>query len=147
MDEILKEKIGRREKVNLVVGIGKGTIRSLIEEIAEMSDEIFVVRNEDVFDKVFENIAEHCYTRVFLEDELILCPIDNEMVPKHEIASLDEVKELLALCGKKKLPRILFKDPIVRWNGWKCNSIIKITRKNGEIYYRHLYCSDIDCSF
>lgn len=64
------------------------------------------------------------------------------LVPKHEVLSDKEKKDLLKLFGAntKQLPKILKEDPAVLALGAKTEDVIKITRPSenaGEaIYYR-----------
>lgn len=78
------------------------------------------------------------YSKVFFVDELIADPIGNRMVPKHELCSEDTVAELLHKHSITidTLPKILVRDPIVRWYGWEVGDVIKVIRPNGELYYR-----------
>ncbi len=67
---------------------------------------------------------------------------DHELVPKHEILSEEEVKDLLSKYNvtKNQLPKILDTDPAVKELNAKIGDVIKITRKSftaGEsVYYR-----------
>ena len=67
---------------------------------------------------------------------------DHMLVPKHEVLSEREVKELLETLGinKEKLPKMKASDPIAREIGAKPGDIVKITRKSltaGEsVFYR-----------
>jgi len=67
---------------------------------------------------------------------------DHVLVPKHEILSEKEEKELLEKLGvtKEQLPKIKKDDPAVKALGAKPGQIIKITRKSHtagvSIYYR-----------
>jgi DNA-directed RNA polymerase subunit H (RpoH/RPB5) len=78
------------------------------------------------------------YSKVFFIDELIADPIGNRMVPTHELCTKKMVDELLQRYHivSQSLPKILLRDPIVRWYGWKVGDVVKITRPNGELYYR-----------
>lgn len=65
----------------------------------------------------------------------------HELVPKHEIVTEEEKKEIVEKYGSlKNLPRIYSTDPQVRILNAKPGDVIKITRKSetaGEaIYYR-----------
>ncbi len=68
--------------------------------------------------------------------------LNHELVPKHEVLSEDEVKELLKSLKitKEQLPKILSKDPVIKILGAKPGDVVKITRKSptaGEsVYYR-----------
>lgn len=66
----------------------------------------------------------------------------HELVPKHELLSEEEKKELLKRLGVKlsDLPKIRISDPAIKNLGAKPGDIVKIYRKSptaGEsIYYR-----------
>ncbi|MEM7816103.1 MAG: DNA-directed RNA polymerase subunit H [Candidatus Aenigmatarchaeota archaeon] len=68
--------------------------------------------------------------------------LKHRLVPKHEILSQKEKKELLEKMkvSEKQLPKILDSDPVVKKIGAKPGDLIKITRKSqtaGEsVYYR-----------
>jgi len=68
---------------------------------------------------------------------------DHELVPRHEILSRDEVRELLdslEIPSTIKLPRIKLSDPVCMELKAKLGDVIKITRRSptaGEsVYYR-----------
>ncbi len=74
-------------------------------------------------------------------------PIDifaHELVPKHEILSEEEAKEVLKRFRVKpyQLPHIKASDPAVKALGGKPGDIIKITRKSPTagyaLYYRYV---------
>ena len=66
----------------------------------------------------------------------------HELVPRHDILSAKERKEVLEKFGvaKEQLPKILATDPVIEEIQAKPGDIIKITRKSptaGEaVYYR-----------
>lgn len=68
--------------------------------------------------------------------------IKHELVPKHEILSKKEKEEVLELyqTKEKRLPKILFTDPVIEMIGAKPGDVLKILRKShtsGEsVYYR-----------
>lgn len=70
--------------------------------------------------------------------------LEHELVPKHEIASPEEVAEVLRRYGIKpeELPWIRSSDPVVRAIGARPGDVIKIVRKSptaGEIIvYRYV---------
>ncbi|KAK5808351.1 hypothetical protein F5H01DRAFT_351917 [Linnemannia elongata] len=81
------------------------------------------------------------HNRVFFHEELLVCPLDNVMVPPHELCTLEEVGEILKRYSilKEQLPGIPPWDPIVRWKGWTKGDVIRITRLSGEMYYRLVF--------
>ncbi len=68
--------------------------------------------------------------------------LEHEMVPKHEVLSPQEQKDVLSnfQTTKDKLPKIFSSDPIAKAIKAKSGDIIKITRKSltaGEtVYFR-----------
>ena len=66
----------------------------------------------------------------------------HELVPKHEILTKLEKKELLERLGvtEKELPKILIMDPAIRAMEAKKGDVVKITRKSQtagfSTYYR-----------
>jgi DNA-directed RNA polymerase subunit H len=68
--------------------------------------------------------------------------LKHELVPRHEILSAAEKKELLEKMSisERQLPKILDSDPVVKKIEAKPGDVIKITRKSqtsGEtVYYR-----------
>jgi DNA-directed RNA polymerase subunit H (RpoH/RPB5) len=88
--------------------------------------------------ELLDALTSRDYCKVFFVDELIVNPIGNKMVPKHKLCTRIMVEKLL--CKRSitidALPKIFLRDPIVRWYGWKIGDVIKITRPNGELYYR-----------
>ncbi len=57
---------------------------------------------------------------------------DHELVPKHEILSSKDIKELLEKYHIRpyQIPYIRVSDPAVKWIGAKPGDILKITRKS-----------------
>lgn len=88
--------------------------------------------------ELLDELALRDYSKVFFIDELIANPIGNKMVPKHELCTHKMVERLLQKYSITidSLPKILLRDPIVRWYGWEVGDVIKIVRPNGELYYR-----------
>lgn len=78
----------------------------------------------------------------FKKNELLVNKLKHTLVPKHEIISEEEKKELLKIYKIKDahLPKIYSTDQIVRYFGAKRGQVFKITRNtetSGEtIYYR-----------
>ena len=68
--------------------------------------------------------------------------LEHELVPKHEILSEEEKKELLKKYNitEKQLPKILASDPVVKAIGAKPGDVIRIIRNSHvagrSVYYR-----------
>jgi DNA-directed RNA polymerase subunit H (RpoH/RPB5) len=88
--------------------------------------------------ELLDELALRDYSKVFFIDELIANPISSRMVPNHELCTHKMVKKLLQKYSITidSLPKMLLRDPIVRWYGWQVGDVVKITRPNGELYYR-----------
>ncbi len=74
------------------------------------------------------------------KDEKMIDVFSNYLVPKHEVITEKEKRELLKKynVSSKQLPKILKSDPAVKVLGAKPGDIIRITRKNsimGDIFY------------
>jgi DNA-directed RNA polymerase I, II, and III subunit RPABC1 len=88
-------------------------------------------------DTVFPVVIE-----CFKENELLIDKLNHVLVPRHELISDEEKKEILKIYRAKEtqLPKILSSDPIVRYFGASKGQVFKITRfseSSGEyIYYR-----------
>lgn len=93
---------------------------------------------DGLLQELLDALLPRDYSKIFFVDELIVNPIDNKMVPKHELCSNKAVTKLLHKYSITidALPKILLRDPIVRWYGWEVGDIIKVTRPKGELYYR-----------
>lgn len=125
--------------------VGVITIRKYITEMQEnkINHAIIVVKDsithfaKQVFSEAKSLTIEH-----FRENELYIDKLSHVLVPKHELLSEEEEKELFKTYKIKgiHLPKILSSDPISRYFGAKKGNIFKITRPSetsGEyIYYR-----------
>ncbi len=66
----------------------------------------------------------------------------HQLVPKHEVLTKEETKEVLETFGasKEQLPKILDSDPVCKEIGAKKGDVLRILRKSetgGEsVYYR-----------
>lgn len=83
--------------------------------------------------KIIDN-SYNIRIEVFSEDELGYNVTKHCLVPKHELATSEELAEL-----KKHLPNlpiILHKDPVIRFLGYEKKQVVKITRKSGAIVFR-----------
>lgn len=58
------------------------------------------------------------------------------LVPKHEKATKEEIKEIKEKLSLKNLPKISKSDAIARFYNYRKGDIIRVTRRNGEICYR-----------
>jgi DNA-directed RNA polymerase subunit H (RpoH/RPB5) len=124
---------------NIVIKVSN----TILNESAKNSNFIVVVHvnqynRNNLLHELLDVIQPQNYCKVFFVDELIANPIGNKMVPKHELCTRKMVESLLQKHSivVDALPNISLRDPIVRWYGWQVGDIIKITRPNGELYYR-----------
>jgi DNA-directed RNA polymerases I, II, and III subunit RPABC1 len=74
----------------------------------------------------------------FQEAELQVNITRHVLIPKHEILSDDEKREVMNKCGLQlnQFPRILKDDPVARYYGMSVGQIVKITRAGDYVTYR-----------
>jgi DNA-directed RNA polymerase subunit H len=114
------------------------------------NDELMFMMQESVNDKVHSLVASHNWfskkmrVSFFCIYEIVVNPLEHELVPRHEIVPSDNIPQLmkqLHINEKTQLPLIRYHtDPICRLIGSVPGDIIKITRpspSSGEyIVYR-----------
>jgi DNA-directed RNA polymerase subunit H (RpoH/RPB5) len=70
--------------------------------------------------------------------------LKHHLVPKHEVLTPAEKKELLATleCKASALPKVRSSDPVIKYMGYPVGCIVRIHRSIGtmekEIYYRYV---------
>lgn len=69
-------------------------------------------------------------TEIFLEEELMINIIDNDIIPIHELLTEEEQQTFLVdyNCKKKNMPKILNTDPVARYYNMKPGNICRILR-------------------
>jgi DNA-directed RNA polymerase subunit H (RpoH/RPB5) len=147
---ILGQRVKQTEVIELRIGddtSNKSVVikvsNAIFNESARNSDFVVVLyinqyNRSGLLHELLNALTSRDYSKIFFVDELIANPIGNRMVPKHELCTKRMVDELLRKYSITidALPKILLRDPIVRWYGWEIGDVIKITRPNGELYYR-----------
>jgi DNA-directed RNA polymerase I, II, and III subunit RPABC1 len=125
--------------------VGVFTIRQYIKEMQDNEVEQSIVVVKDAITAFAKQVfieAKPLIIECFKENELLIDKLNHVLVPKHEILSEEEKKELLKIYKGREshLPKILSSDPIARYFGAKKGQIFKITRgseTSGDyIYYR-----------
>lgn len=125
--------------------VGVLTIRQYIKEMQdnEVDQAIIVVKDAiTAFAKQEFIEAKPLVIECFKENELLVDKLSHVLVPKHELITEDEKKELLKIYKLKDihLPKILSSDPIAKYFGARKGQIFKITRPSessgGYITYR-----------
>lgn len=125
--------------------VGVFTIRQYIKEMQdnEVNQAIVIVKDAiTAFAKQVFIEAKPLIIECFKENELLVDKLDHVLVPKHELITEDEKKELLKIYKAKEgqLPKMLSSDPIARYFGARKGQVFKITRpseSSGDyIYYR-----------
>ena len=99
---------------------------------------VFVNHSDEIVNIVFNEIDPMDSGYVFFASELQLDPINNCMVPKHRLATNDEIQDLVNRhIPLRKLPLIRMLDPIRRWHNFPLGSIVAIERPS-KIYFRRV---------
>ncbi|SGY62597.1 BQ5605_C007g04712 [Microbotryum silenes-dioicae] len=79
--------------------------------------------------KVISAMVSQFTIEAFQESELLVNITHHTLVPKHEVLSTEEKKELLLNRLKDtQLPRIQLSDPVSRYYGLRRGQVVKITR-------------------
>jgi DNA-directed RNA polymerase I, II, and III subunit RPABC1 len=125
--------------------VGVFTIRQYIKEMQdnEVNQAIVVVKDAiTAFAKQVFVEAKPLVIECFKENELLVDKPSHVLVPKHELITEEEKKELLKIYKAKdsQLPKMLSSDPVARYFGARKGQVFKITRvseSSGDyIYYR-----------
>lgn len=95
-------------------------------------------KRDNLLRELLDEIQPQNYSKVFFVDELVANPVANVLVPKQKRCGEKVVEKLLREYSitVDALPRMLLRDPIARWYGWKVGDVIRVTRSNGEKYHR-----------
>ena len=98
---------------------------------------VFTRHTEDMMDIILSEIDPEKSGRVFFASELIIDPVNNKMVPKHRLATQEELDNLAKRkIPLSKLPILRMLDPIRRWYNFPKNSVVAIERAPDNIYFR-----------
>ena len=117
-------------------------ITYLTVELKERRGNILIVMNhsDEIVKTVLNEINPEDSGYIFFASELLLDPLNNCMVPKHRIATSEEIDRLLHnKIPLEKLPIIRMIDPIRRWHNFPRGSIVAIERTDRsrtDLYFR-----------
>lgn len=125
--------------------VGITTIRQYVKEMEDLKVQTSII----IVKESITAFAKQVFTEIkpliidyFTEDELKIDKTQHCLVPKHELLTEEQKKELLKMykCKESQLPKISSYDPISRYFGAKRGQVFKIIRiseTSGEyIYYR-----------
>jgi DNA-directed RNA polymerase I, II, and III subunit RPABC1 len=113
--------------------VGVFTIRQYIKEMQEneVNQAIVVVKDAiTAFAKQVFVEAKPLVVECFKKNELLIDKLSHVLVPKHELITEEEKKEVLKIYKAKdsQLPKILSSDPVARYFGGSKGQVFKITR-------------------
>lgn len=104
-------------------------VRSALTRYEQDCILVFTRHTEEMMDHILSEIDPEKSGRVFFASELIIDPINNKMVPKHRLATQEELDNLAKRkIPLSKLPILRMLDPIRRWYNFPKNSVVAIER-------------------
>lgn len=112
-----------------ITGVSKNSIIGDFLYNYKSNPKLIVVNS--ISNKAREQIVgEYLFSEIFLEKELLMDIVQHISVPKHELLSDTDAKNVLIeyKAKKKNIPKILITDPISRYYNAKNGQIFKITR-------------------
>ncbi|OZJ01347.1 hypothetical protein BZG36_05789, partial [Bifiguratus adelaidae] len=116
---------------------------SQVMAVAQTHSGIIIVDGDpDIFlDEMFKMFPEELYCKVFFKQERLYDPRENILVPKHRLATEEEIKALEERhIPVSSLPKLSRRDIIARWEGWKKDDIIAIEREGEDgLYFRIIF--------
>ncbi|KAI0711927.1 RPB5 subunit of DNA-directed RNA polymerase [Cerioporus squamosus] len=114
--------------------VGIKTMRKLVNILEEKNIQqgiiVFPGNMTPSARKVIVAMAAQFRLEEFSESDLLVNITHHTLVPKHEVLTNEQKKELLETYRLKEtqLPRIQLADPVARYYGLKRGSVVKITR-------------------
>jgi DNA-directed RNA polymerases I, II, and III subunit RPABC1 len=133
---IVKYNFSPRIRVSNIIN---ATETLLDDHLNEGDTLIIIIRDNLTSDEALEEyfkqiyIERNIFCQYFWINALTFNLTQHEMVPKHDIISEDEKRELiknLQITNVDKLPTIKKNDPVAKYYGMKEGDICKITRKS-----------------
>ncbi|GAA5885620.1 hypothetical protein JCM16303_001486 [Sporobolomyces ruberrimus] len=116
--------------------VGIKTMRKFIEilETQKINKGILIYKTSMTpsANKVITAMSNQFSIEAFQESELLVNITHHILVPKHEVMTTEEKKQLLLRYRLKdtQLPRIQLQDPVARYYGLKRGQVVKITRSS-----------------
>ncbi|KAF7307431.1 DNA-directed RNA polymerase RPB5 subunit [Mycena indigotica] len=114
--------------------VGVKTMRKLLSILEEKTISrgviIFPLTMTSAARKVITAMAQQYRLEEFSESDLLVNITHHTLVPRHDVLSLEEKKQLLEKYRLKEtqLPRIQVADPVARYYGLRRGQVVKITR-------------------
>eukprot|EP00730_Choanoeca_flexa_P018411 TRINITY_DN8947_c0_g1_i1.p1 TRINITY_DN8947_c0_g1~~TRINITY_DN8947_c0_g1_i1.p1 ORF type:complete len:216 (+),score=34.92 TRINITY_DN8947_c0_g1_i1:85-732(+) len=125
--------------------VGVSVVRDFVVDMSDnnVTNAIVIVQKaltSSAMKAVRECNAAGNFMQVFEETELVVNITKHELVPRHQVQTSDEKKELLERYKLKEqqLPRIKMTDPIARYYGLRRGQVVKITRENSPTAGRYV---------
>lgn len=114
-----------------IKSLGMREIRDIIAYITTLPSRNIILITDVPFSTTAKTELDSLETynfQIFNSKELTYIPIDNYLVPKHELLNEDEVKKLVANEKISKIPKISIDDPIAKYYGANKGDVFKIHR-------------------
>ncbi len=98
---------------------------------------VFMNHSDDIVELVLSEVDPSDSGYMFFASELLVDPINSNMVPKHRLATAEEITDLANRhIPFNKLPILRMLDTVRRWHNFKQGSIVAIDRESGTYFRR-----------
>ena len=98
---------------------------------------IFMNHSDDIVEMILNEVDPQESGYMFFASELRLDPLNNTAVPKHRLATPDEVEKLkFRRMDINKLPVLRMSDPVRRWHNFPKGYVVAVERRDGTYFRR-----------
>ena len=112
--------------------VGSNVIKQIATKMCELSvlTAIVVLKGTTSIARKELDSLHPCKIEIFTQDELMVNITEHDLVPRHELLTVEQKQEVLKKYRVKEfqLPKIQVEDPIARYFGVRKGQVMKITR-------------------